>query len=128
MSSEPVSAENNRPEWSFPPPQGDHGHSGFSLLANHGQKSDNMVLPLREGTSGQNGIINNTPLAREDNHLLSNAAALVTGASLLTFPLDVVAPNSGTENVTSLKSKQLAENDLFMRDDFGKVVKNLEKV
>ena len=87
-----------------------------------------MVLPLREGTSGQNGIINNTPLAREDNHLLSNAAALVTGASLLTFPLDVVAPNSGTENVTSLKSKQLAENDLFMRDDFGKVVKNLEKV
>ena len=120
MSSEPVSAENNWPERSLPPPQGDHGHSGLSLSADHGQKLDNMVLPVHEGStpsSGQNGIINNTPLVREDHHLSRNAAALVAGASLPTFPLDVVAPNSGTEKVTSQKSKQLAENDLFIKID-----------
>ena len=136
VSSKPGSAENNWPEGSLPPPQGDHGHSGLSLSADHRPKSDDMVLSACEGStpstsetlSGQNeNVLNNTPLAREDHHLSSNAAALVTGPPLLTPPRDVVASNSGTES-TSQQSKQLAENDLFLRDDFGEVVENLEKV
>ena len=92
-----------------------------------------MVLSAREGstrsTSGtlcgqKENVLNNTPLAREDHHLSSNAAAFVTGRPLLTPPKDVVAFNSGTEST----SKQIAENDLFLRDDFGEVVENLEKV
>lgn len=138
MSSKPVtSAENNWPKGSLPPPQGDHGHSGLSLSADHRPKSDNMVLSAREGStasctsgtlSGQKeNVLNNTPLAREDHHLPSSAAVLVTGPPLLTPLKDVVASNSGTES-TSQESKQLAENDLFLRDDFGVVVENLEKV
>lgn len=135
VSSKPGSAESNWPEWSLPPPQGDHGHSGLSLSADHRPKSDNMVLSAREGstpsTSGtlcgqKENVLNNTPLAREDHHLSSNAAAFVTGRPLLTPPKDAVASNSGTESA-SQQSKQLAENDLFLQDDFGVVVENLEK-
>ena len=136
MKSKPVSAEYNWPEWSLPPPEGDHGHSALSLSADHRQKSDNMVLqsecegstPSASGTlSGQKEIIHNTPLAKED-HLTSNAAALVTGRPLVTFTLDVVASNRGTEQVTSQQSKQPTENDFFSKDNFNEVEKNLQKV
>ena len=136
VSSKPVSAENNGPEWSLTPRQGDPGHSCHSLSADHRQKSDNMVLSVHDGStpstcgtlSGQKEIINNTPLAREDHHLhvSSNAAALVTEPRLLTPPLDIV---DIVEKVVSEQSKQLSENDLFAQDDFGgTIVENLGEV